>query len=359
MIISNISLYQYRIALNPNLPVASQRIDHRRGLVLSMAVEDSALDLVKSADVEVSPLSGLDIEGNQLVGFSLESLQQVTDYLIEQLPLLSQQPLSALITLANQCVLPSAAFGLSLLYYKLTGDFNTNSASRCITNSKVPLVYIPNLSDDMTEAELIDSVSSQLALHDENINFIKVKVGQFATKLEIALIYGILALRPNIRLRLDANRHFTLDDAINFAACLPKDNIDYIEEPCINPNDNMAFYKALGIHYALDETLNDPHFVFEATEGLLAVVIKPMLCGSLDKLANFIKTAESHGVRSILSSALESSLGISDLSILAGQLTPDYAPGLDTLTSFTQDLLVIRSEKPCLTTVDLPRLLQI
>ncbi|MGL5361078.1 MAG: o-succinylbenzoate synthase, partial [Shewanella sp.] len=106
---------------------------------------------------------------------------------------------------------------------------------------------------------------------------------------------------------------------------------------------------AIGLPYALDESLNDPSYHFVMQAGLTALVCKPMLLGSIEKLERLIDTAHSHGVRCILSSSLESSLGINDLAHLAAILTPDEIPGLDTLKAFSQDVIASSGKPQCLT----------
>ena len=63
-------------------------------------------------------------------------------------------------------------------------------------------------------------------------------------------------------------------------------------------------------------------------------------------------------MRCIISSSLESSLGISDLAHLAAILTPDEIPGLDTLSAFSQDLVVSSGKKHCLTLAQLEPIAQ-
>lgn len=358
MIIRHISLYQYDIPLTSLLPVGKQRIDHRQGLVLEITAAD-ALDCCQHTElVEISPLSGNDINASPITAFSRESLTEVIDYLLALAPTLRNKELELLESIADECSLPSAAFGLSLIYQKLTGVLAGARQAHCAIQSQVvPLIYLKNETHAAPDQALTQSISHQLSQYNADIQRVKVKVGQVDSQLEIKLIYGILSLFPKMLLRLDANRAFTLDQAIDFCASLPKDNIEYIEEPCINPEDNLSFYQALAIPYGLDETLHDPTYQFEAMEGLVALVIKPMLLGSLNKLANLINDADTQGVQCVLSSALESSLGISDLAILASVLTPDSSPGLDTLSSFKQDLIVRSNKLACLTAQDLNLLL--
>lgn len=336
MILTSLSLYQYRLPLDVLLPVGKQRIDSRAGLILqaSCSVEGKR----HQAQVEIAPLSGVDIDQQALVGFSRETLAEVQSDLNELLPKLSGQSIDKLLEYADNSPYPSVAFGLSLLHAKLIGKLD---AIRPAT-AQIPLIYQPI---DAPKS-LLDSKITALGM---DIHSVKVKVAQTSIEDELRLIYGILSTRPDLKLRLDANRGFTLEQAITFAASLPLDAIEYIEEPCQNPKDNLQFYQAIGMPYALDESLNDPDYRFAMQSGLAALVIKPMLLGTIEKLADLIDTAQSYGVRCILSSSLESSLGIQDLALLAAMLTPDEIPGLDTLSAFSQDLLVSSGKKHCLT----------
>lgn len=347
MILTSLNLYQYRLPLDVLLPVGKQRIDHRAGLVLQACANANVGGEYRQVEVEIAPLSGIDIDEQVLVGFSREALAQVQTALTELLPLLGGQHIDTLLDYAEQSSYPSLAFGLSLLHAKLMGKLD---AIRPQT-ATVPLIYHP------TDAgkDLLDNKIAALGMH---VHSVKVKVAQTSIEDELSLIYGILRTRPDLKLRLDANRGFTLEQAIEFAACLPLDTIEYIEEPCQNPQDNLEFYQAIGMPYALDESLNDPDYQFVLQNGLTALVIKPMLLGSIEKLANLIETAQSYGVRCIISSSLESSLGISDLAHLAAILTPDEIPGLDTLSAFSQDLIVSSGKKHCLTLAQLELIAQ-
>ena len=333
MILTSLSLYLYRLPLDRFLPVGKQRIDYRAGLVLQAKAQ--AEGEVREQYVEIAPLSGFDIDQQPLLGFSRETLDEVQQALVALLPKLQNQSIDCLLEQAEASSYPSIAFGLSLLHAKLSGKLDT---VRPVTTT-VPLIYQPT---DAPKAELI----AKIAKLDTSV---KVKVAQTSMEDELSLIYGILSQRPELKLRLDANRGFSLEQALDFAACLPLDSIEYIEEPCQQPQDNHTLHRAIPLPYALDESLNDPDYQFVMQEGLTALVIKPMLLGSIEKLQCLIDEASSHGVRCILSSSLEASLGINDLAHLAAILTPDEIPGLDTLAAFSQDLIVPSGKPQTLT----------
>ena len=63
-----------------------------------------------------------------------------------------------------------------------------------------------------------------------------------------------------------------------------------------------------------------------------AVVIKPTLTGSLDKVREQVEAAHALGLTAVISSSIESSLGLTQLARIAAWLTPQTIPGLDTLS---------------------------
>ncbi|WP_153916635.1 o-succinylbenzoate synthase [Shewanella sp. TC10] len=322
-VISELTLHRYQIPLAPTLPVATQRIDQRFGITVSATLDDG-----RSERVEISPLSGQDIEGETLIGFSKETLEQVISSLEHDLPQLISKPLTELVTLAEKIDLPSAAFGLSLLALKFSPAFQYAH----VDDRKIGLFYYQG---EMTN----EALTAKINALPQRTYAIKVKVAQAEIEQEIRFIHQILAINPKLKLRLDANQGFSAEQAIEFLACLPKASIEYIEEPCNTIEQTLHVYQALKIPFALDETLNDANYQFAMLDGLAALVLKPMIIGHTNKLAQLIEAATENGVRCILSSSLEANSGIKDLATLAAVLTPDEIPGLDTLASFSEPLI--------------------
>ncbi|NRD75730.1 o-succinylbenzoate synthase [Shewanella sp. VB17] len=331
MKINTIELYQYQVPLDKSLSVGKQKIDIRQGLILKInALDDTMLPCIEQ--VEISPLSGQDIEDNPIIGFSKESLEQVINEIEQTLPQLIGLSLGSLLELSQQTQLPSLAFGLSLLNTKFRGQLIGQRIS-LETMRSIPLIY-PEKHESLA---MIQERIHSLPL---NTHSIKVNVAQTSLEEDIQLIHGILAVRPELKLRLAANRGFELEQAIEFAACLPLHAIEYIEEPCIDPRKNQSFYHAIEMPWALDESLNDPNYQFTMQDGLIALIVNPMLFGNLEKLQALQVQAQHAGVRMIISSSVESSLGIEALARLSQIMTPDELPILDTLSAFNTDILI-------------------
>ncbi|MCL2917199.1 o-succinylbenzoate synthase [Shewanella litorisediminis] len=338
------ALYPYRIALSRPLPVGKQRIMHRTGLVLEASTGE------KRVFAEIAPLSGPDMDGAPILGFSAESIDDCIDTLKSGLAGRTSSDaadwVAKLEAMADSVSQDAVAWGLGILAAQLNEQLSEQlSDDIAHPMPDIPLIYLG-------EDEPLEAVRKRVKALPAQTRFVKVKVGQTSMETELKLIHGILAERPQLKLRLDANQGFELDDAIDFCACLPRDAIDYIEEPCRNPADNPALFRAVGIGYALDESLalSDFHFPEDPqSQGLRALVLKPMLLGSPARVQAFIDDAHSRGIRCVISSALESSLGISALAAFAKQVTPEEAPGLDTLFPFEADCIVSHGQKRCLT----------
>jgi O-succinylbenzoate synthase len=152
---------------------------------------------------------------------------------------------------------------------------------------------------------------------------------------------------PELTLRLDANRAWTKEKAMQFAKKIApslRQRIAYVEEPCQSPSDSIAFAIDTGIAVAWDETLQaslrDPNFLLDDLTGVKTLIIKPTLIGSIARCQYLIEKAIRLGMQPVISSSLESSLGLSVLARLAHWWLPDEVPGLDTLNLFQQQLEV-------------------
>ncbi|MCL1075687.1 o-succinylbenzoate synthase [Shewanella dokdonensis] len=334
MIADSFALARYHIPLEAPLPVGKQRIELRQGLVLKASVGE------QQHYVEIAPLSGLDRDGSPLNGFSHESVDEV----IAEAQLLLQSVIEGghdLIAASNLTQLPSLAWGLSLLAAKINGQLPVHHPEF----EPIPLL-VPR------EGEPLALTKQRIAALPAQIRRVKIKVAQTSMAEELALIYAVLEQRPELKLRLDANQGFEQQQAESFCACLPKAAIEYFEEPCRIWQNNRSLYASTGIPFALDETLAktaDFKVAEDSFEyGLRALVLKPMLLGTLQRLQRLIEEANALGIRCVLSSSLEASLGIRDLCKVAALLTPDETPGADTLSPFSKDLIVGDNHKSCL-----------
>lgn len=287
-------VYRWQIPMDAGVILRDRRLKTRDGLYVCLR------DGEREGWGEISPLPG----------FSQESWEEAQ---------------SVLLTwvngwLAGDCALPempSVAFGVSCALAELA-----DALPQAANYRAAPLC---NGDPDDLILKLADMPGEKVA---------KVKVGLYEAVRDGMVVNLLLEAIPDLHLRLDANRAWTPLKGQQFAKYVNpdyRDRIAFLEEPCKTRDDSRAFARETGIAIAWDESLREPDFTFAAEEGVRAVVIKPTLTGSLDKVCEQVQAAHALGLTAVISSSIESSLGLTQLARIAAWLTPDTIPGLDTL----------------------------
>ena len=220
---------------------------------------------------------------------------------------------------------PSVAFGISCALAELDGSLPEAANYRAA----------PLCTGDPDELFALLS-----AMPGEKVA--KIKVGLYEAVRDGMVVNLLLEAIPDLYLRLDANRAWTPLRAQQFAKYVNptyRNRIAFLEEPCKTRDDSRAFARETGIAIAWDESLREADFAFAAEPGVRAVVIKPTLTGSLDKVREQVAAAHAAGLTAVISSSIESSLGLTQLARIAAWLTPDTVPGLDTLNLMQAQLI--------------------
>jgi len=307
-------VWRWQIPMDAGVVLRERRLKTRDGLFLCLS------DGEREGWGEISPLPG----------FSHETREEAQAELLQWAQRWQQHGDT------DAPVLPSVAFGASCalaeLHDELPQAADYRAAPLCTGD---PDELLPVLA----------------AMPGEKVA--KVKVGLYEAVRDGMVVNLLLEAIPDLQLRLDANRAWTPLKAQQFAKYVNpawRDRIAFLEEPCKTREDSRAFARETGIGIAWDESLREADFVFAAEPGLRAVVIKPTLTGSLQKVREQVNAAHALGLTAVISSSIESSLGLSQLARLAAWLTPQTIPGLDTL-SLMQSQLLRRwpgSPLPCL-----------
>jgi len=174
---------------------------------------------------------------------------------------------------------------------------------------------------------------------------VKIKVAEKGQTLEddFRRLNTVLELYPETRIRLDANGAFDIETALKLSEYLLRNNInlEYLEQP-VKTIAEMAELKLklkqLGdIKIAADESVrkvSDPLAVAQANAADILVLKAAPLGG----ITNAIAIAEETGLPVVVSSALETSIGLSMGAYLAAELNSPYASGLGTATLLKMDI---------------------
>ena len=303
-------LYRYQLPMDSGVILRDNKLNERVGYIIQLESDG------KTGFGEVAPLPDFSQEDAEQAGIQL---QHELELWIHNNP---QTPFDELY--------PSVAFGFSMAMMELRGELNAEgnyqAAPLCTGD---PDELIPVLNEMKGE------------------KVAKVKVGLYEAIRDGMLVSLFLESIPDLTLRLDANRAWKPEKAklfIKYISPSLRQRISFIEEPCQKPEDSLALAIDHGVAIAWDETLQEavrsPEFNLSDLTGVKAVVIKPTLIGSVERCVAIIERAQQLGIKPVLSSSIESSLGLTQIARLAQQYLPNEVPGLDTIGLYQQQLEV-------------------
>lgn len=171
----------------------------------------------------------------------------------------------------------------------------------------------------------------------------KVKVAEPGQTLadDLARIEAVRdALGPAGLIRVDANGGWGLDDAVTAIAALDRaaGGLEYVEQPCVTVEELAACRRRVAVPIAADESIRraeDPYRVRDLEAADIAVLKVQPLGG----VAACLRIADDIGLPVVVSSALETSVGIAAGVALAAALPElPHACGLATVQLLTDDV---------------------
>jgi o-succinylbenzoate synthase len=148
------------------------------------------------------------------------------------------------------------------------------------------------------------------------------------------------ALGPTGRIRVDVNGGWAVDEAVAALGILDRaaGGLEYVEQPCATVEELAAVRRRVDVPVAADESIRraeDPYRVRDLEAADVAVLKVQPLGG----VRACLRIAEDIGLPVVVSSALESSVGIAAGVALAAALPSlPYACGLATVQLLTDDV---------------------
>jgi O-succinylbenzoate synthase len=141
----------------------------------------------------------------------------------------------------------------------------------------------------------------------------KVKVGSDVSE-DLQRLEFVRTLRPNAAIRIDVNGLWSVDKAEMFINSVSE--IEYVEQPCATIDELRELKKRVDVKIVGDEVLRkakDP-FAIDLTGAVDYLMLKVQPLGGI---ARAHKLAEHHQLPVVVSSALESAVGINYGLVLA------------------------------------------
>ena len=145
------------------------------------------------------------------------------------------------------------------------------------------------------------------------VSTFKVKAGTNAQE-DVARINTIRSLRPDAKIRIDANGLLSVEQAVSLLQLVG--DIEYIEQPCATIQELRELKKRIDVKIVGDEVLRkakDP-FAIDLTGAVDYLMLKVQPLGGIKRAHQL---AQHHKLPVVVSSALESAVGINYGLILA------------------------------------------
>lgn len=321
-------LYSYKLPLKRTLKLKGLSIDSREGLILKIFDSDG-----NCGYGEIAPLPGFSREGfDEAKAQTIQICNSLKHSVSPQQP---EEIIGAMKDFPGE-VYPSVSFGAASALLILSASRQNISLSELFDKDCNSSLEVNALLNGERE-EILAGLSR---IKESNFRSVKLKVGSGDLSEDIALTRKVREqLGESIELRLDANRSWSLEQAVTFHSETKDCRIEYIEEPVSNSSELLQLLKQKEPEFsiALDETLTEIEISdFKNFNSVSALVLKPTLLG-LEKTISFAELSKTHNIACVFSSSYESVLGLSIIAQLAAGNRTNSACGLDTLDIYADD----------------------
>lgn len=186
---------------------------------------------------------------------------------------------------------------------------------------------LPAIDNPAEIAQILDSFNGATA--------VKIKVGG-SIQADLGRIACVRQLHPGARIRIDVNGLWSVAEAHTFLDQVGE--IEYVEQPCATVEELRELKRLTSARIAGDEIIRkakDP-FSIDLTGAVDIVMLKVAPLGGITRA---IEIANHYQLPVVVSSALESAVGIAYGLKLAGSLAHlDFASGLGTGSLLAVDI---------------------
>jgi o-succinylbenzoate synthase len=340
--IATLDFHRYSRPLQIPLVTARQTVSQREGLIVRVVAENGVTGLGEAAPLaEYSPDSIDQSERNLTLAAKRSAAKAVPDSLDDISTLVGE-----LIPADN----PAARFGLETSLCDAAARCARQSLCRWLGGEDVATIRINYLLDR--------PVADWRAAADDIKRFgyraVKVKVGIGSISEDAAFVRRArVELGDDVAIRLDANRAWSYNDAVTALEAIKDIGIEFVEEPLRQSDLGLLpqLRGKTGVPVALDESMAETlfHRGIDAIDMIMTkemcdlIILKPTVLGGIFPAIQLAQSGRRHGIPIVVTSTLETEIGLAALLQLAAYLDVRIPCGLDTLRLFSSGDAAMRT----------------
>ena len=236
---------------------------------------------------------------------------------------------------------PTVAFAVDCSLTELIAKRQNVHPAKLLSAYPFDEMRVNALLSGSTIEEVVESARQAAA---SGYDTAKIKVGTRAIAEDSELVKRLRQELPALGLRADANGAWTLVEACAFGHDVEQYDLEYLEDPVreLNVEELVALQETCPVPIALDRFARRAEDVQRILDRDLCdvLVLKPSTIGTLSELAALSLLARQQDVKVVISSLLESSVGLGWLAICASAFgSGELAHGLGTATLLHSDTL--------------------
>lgn len=328
--IADVRCYRYRIPFRRPFATAHGVLTTREGAIVEIVSASGISGLG-----EIAPLP-------EFSGGTLSSALTALSSYSTRLP--GRQLNEVLQELSDEGLAASTAYALECALLDAIGQSEQRSVAEILAAPGISPRAGTNVNAVIGAASLEETIQQVHVAIAAGFSCVKLKVGR-DERLDLERIAAVRAeLGPALHLRLDANEAWNFEQGCSLLKQCERFAIQYVEQP-LSAAD-LAGMQRLRQHVAIplaaDESLHD----LASARRILAeraadvLVLKPQLMGGLRLAQQVIQEAAEQGVQSVITSTIESGIGlVAALHLAAATPLITLECGLATFDLLVDDLL--------------------
>jgi o-succinylbenzoate synthase len=331
MNVTGVSWQGFAVPFKRPYVTAGTRATHRYGLLLFLRTDTGFVGVGEASPVGVGSREELEAVAAQIEGLAPRLLEMDLGRRETM-----EFPLGAEMS-------PVIRFGLETAFLDLMGKEYKRSVAELLGGSSQPVpvnALIAAETPQEAQAKAADAVAG-------GFSSLKLKVARESLEGDEALVSTVRrAVGPGVRLRIDPNAGWSVSQAVEAVRRLARYDLEYVEQPV--PANDLAGLKdvrsAVSVPIAADEALDsiDDLKRLLAMDAADVVIIKVGRLGGLHRAKEMIRLAEGIKKAVVVTSSLESGVGIVASAQLASTLAMHpFAHGLGTGLLLEHDLVSV------------------